>query len=201
MLSKTRLNRAAVVQAAADLVNQAGAESLTLSRLADRLGIRPPSLYNHISSLDDLYRQLAMVNARQLGERLAGAAIGKSGLPAMRAIAQAYRAYIKENPGLYTASLRASRNQDPVDAELTAAEDRAVQVVMAVTASFDLDGEEALHAIRGLRSLVHGFATLEIAGGFGLPLDCDESFRRLVEIYTSGLQASGAGKLLDGDER
>jgi hypothetical protein len=50
--------------------------------------------------------------------------------------------------------------------------------------SFALQGEDALHATRGLRSLVHGFATLEAAGGFGLPLDCDESFRRLVEMFT-----------------
>ena len=39
-------------------------------------------------------------------------------------------------------------------------------------------------------SLVHGFATLEIAGGFGLPLDCDESFRRLVDMFIRGLQLS-----------
>jgi hypothetical protein len=44
-----------------------------------------------------------------------------------------------------------------------------------------------LHAVRGLRSLVHGFATLEVAGGFGMPLDIDESFRRLVELLISGL--------------
>jgi hypothetical protein len=36
--------------------------------------------------------------------------------------------------------------------------------------------------------MVHGFATLEVAGGFGLPKDCDESFRRLVEALVAGLQ-------------
>lgn len=56
-----------------------------------------------------------------------------------------------------------------------------------MVASFGLRGEEGLHAVRGLRSVVHGFATLEVAGGFGLPLDCDESFRRLVMALASGL--------------
>ena len=28
-----------------------------------------------------------------------------------------------------------------------------------------------------LRSVIHGFRTLELAGGFELPLDPDESFR------------------------
>jgi len=54
--------------------------------------------------------------------------------------------------------------------------------------AYGLQGEDALHAARSLRSLVHGFATLEIAGGFGLPLDCDESFRRLVEMFLNGLR-------------
>jgi hypothetical protein len=104
------------------------------------------------------------------------------------AIAQAYRSYVKEAAGVYLISLRAAGTQLPVDVELQAAEDRIVQVAMAVIASFGLSGEEGLHAVRGLRSTVHGFATLEIAGGFGLPLDCDESFRRLVAMLVAGLQ-------------
>ena len=56
-----------------------------------------------------------------------------------------------------------------------------------------LRGEEGLHAVRGLRSVVHGFASLEVAGGFGLPLNLDESFRRLVEMFIHGLQKEGAG--------
>jgi hypothetical protein len=37
--------------------------------------------------------------------------------------------------------------------------------------------------------MVHGFATLEVAGGFGLPQDCDESFRRLVDALAAGFEA------------
>jgi 2-keto-3-deoxy-L-rhamnonate aldolase RhmA len=91
---------------------------------------------------------------------------------------------------LYTASLRASRNFPQSQAELEAAEGRVVQVVLAVVQSFGLTGADAIHAVRGLRSLVHGFASLEASGGFGLPLDCDESFRRLVRIFIRGLEDS-----------
>jgi AcrR family transcriptional regulator len=187
MPAKTRLNRERVVQAAADLANAEGSEALTLNRLADKLGIQPPSLYNHVDGLPGLYRQLALLNASQLGDCLAPAAIGKSGPDALAAIANAYRAYIKGNPGLYTASLRASRNLAQPDPALQAAEDRVVKVVLTVVASFGLTGDDALHTVRGLRSLVHGFATLEIAGGFGLPLDVDESFNRLVKLLVQGL--------------
>ena len=65
-----------------------------------------------------------------------------------------------------------------------------VDIVLAVMASFGLEGEDALHAVRALRSLVHGFSTLELAGGFGLPLDCDESFRRMMNLLIQGLTLS-----------
>lgn len=182
------LDKRLVVNSAADLVNREGIQALTLSRLARQLGVRTPSLYNHVDGLHGLYRELALLNTRQLGDHLGNAVIGKSGPQALAAIAQAYRAYIKEFPGLYLASLQASGTQEPVDSELQAAEARVVEVALAVMASFGLKGEDGLHAVRGLRSLVHGFATLEVAGGFGLPLDCDESFRRMVDILIHGLQ-------------
>jgi AcrR family transcriptional regulator len=188
MSPRAGLDKAAVVDAAAELINTEGIDVLSLSRLAKQLGVQTPSLYNHIDGLPGLRRKLALRNVRALGERLGDAAIGKSGPQALIAIAQAYREYIKQSPGVYMASLRASGAQETADAELQSAEERVVRVVMAVVASFGLQGEDGLHAVRGLRSLVHGFATLEIAGGFGLPLDCDESFRRLVDVFIRGLQ-------------
>ena len=46
-----------------------------------------------------------------------------------------------------------------------------------------------VHAIRGLRALMHGFVSLEAAGGFAMPLDLDESYHRLVEGF--GKQLAG----------
>ena len=120
---------------------------------------------------------------------MAEAAIGQSGPEAVRAIARAYRGYIKDNPGLYLLGVRSAATENPPDAELEAAQTRVLDVTLAALAAFGLSEPDALHAIRGLRSFVHGFATLEIAGGFGLPLDCEESFRRLVEVFIRDLQA------------
>ncbi len=188
MAPRPGLDTARVVQAAAGLVNKAGLESLTLNRLAEVLGVQTPSLYNHIHGLPGLRRELAVLSTRRLGQCLAEAAIGRSGPEAVAAMAQAYRVYIKENPGLYEAGLRASGTQRAPDERLKAAEELVVQVGLAVLSSFELSGAEALHALRAFRSLVHGFATLEVAGGFGLALDCDESFRRLVEMFVHSLQ-------------
>jgi hypothetical protein len=67
-------------------------------------------------------------------------------------------------------------------------EERTLKVALAVMSSLGLQGEDAIHAVRAFRSMVHGFATLEVAGGFGLPQDCDESFRRLVGALAAGFE-------------
>ncbi len=188
MPRRVGLDKAAVVQAAADLVNDEGPAALTLHRLAAHLHVQTPSLYNHVDGLPGLVRELTLRNVRLLGERLTAAAIGKSGATAVVALAEAYRAYIKECPGLYAVGLRAAGVQPTADVELQQAEDVVLQVALAVVASLGLQGADALHAVRGLRSLGHGFATLEVAGGFGLPLDCDESYRRLVQNFVRGLE-------------
>ena len=190
---RVRLDRSTVIQAAAGLVNAEGADALTINRLSHELGIQPPSLYNHIESLAALWRELALLSTLALGDRLTNASIGKSGPAGIRALAKAYRAYIREFPGLYQASLRASRNLETPDPRLTAAEQKVVQVALAVIESFDLSGEEAIHAVRALRSVVHGFATLEVAGGFGLPLSLDDSFERLIERFIRGLENPDQG--------
>ncbi len=189
-VSQTSLDRAAVVSAAAGLVNTEGAQALTINRLARDLGVKPPSLYNHIHSLEDLRRELALLNARKLADRLTEAAIGRSGPDLYRSIAQAYRAYIKEYPGLYLSSLHVSNPENPQEEDLQREEARSVRIGMVVVASFGMQGEEAIHAVRALRSAVHGFATLEVAGGFRLPTDCDESFRRLIDGLIRGLPPS-----------
>lgn len=188
MSPRSNLTKQIVVQAAADLINTEGLEALSLGRLAKNLGIRTPSLYNHVDGLPGLMRELSILNAHKLAERLNDAAVGQSGAELVRAVMQAMRAYIKEYPGLYLSTVRASGTHEDVDEELQQEEARSVNVGLAVMASFGLEGEEAIHAVRGLRSVVHGFATLEISGGFGLPLELDESFDRLVDLFITGLE-------------
>ncbi|HEX9387377.1 MAG TPA: WHG domain-containing protein [Anaerolineales bacterium] len=188
MSPRTRLTKTAVVQAAAELINTEGLDALSLNRLAEKLDIRTPSLYNHIDGLPGLQKELAVMNAKLLADRLSEAAIGKSGPELFMDVAQAFRNYVKEYPGLYMSTLRSSGNQPIQDENLVREEERALKIGLAVMASLGLQGEDAIHALRAFRSMVHGFATLEVAGGFGMPQDCDESFRRIVEALVAGLQ-------------
>ena len=186
--TRTRLDKNTVVQTAVEILNAEGVNALSLSRLAEELDIKTPSLYNHVNGLDGLQRELEVMNARLLADRFSEAAIGKSGSELFMDVSQAFRDYVKENPGLYMSTLRSSATLQVQDPNLQHEEERMMKVGLAVMASLGLQGEDAIHGLRALRSMVHGFATLEIAGGFGLPQDCDESFRRLVSALVAGLQ-------------
>jgi AcrR family transcriptional regulator len=181
------LDRAAVVEAAVAIADREGLEQLTLAAVAAQLGIRVPSLYNHVDGLDGLRRELALRGLQKLESRMTRAAVGKAGGDAVLALADAYRSFAREHPGLYAAGLRAVGEEDK---ELQAVGAEVVQVVLAALEAFGLGGKDALHAARALRAIVHGFVALEAAGGFGLPLDLDESFRRLVVAYIRGLDTT-----------
>jgi len=184
MSHRVGLDQATVVEAAARLVDEEGIEQLSLGRLAERLGVRTPSLYNHVAGLPGLKHDLALYCLREVYDRITRATIGKSRAEAIVAFADAYRAYARETPGRYAFTLQAP---DPGDQELEAIALQLVDVLRAVLAPYRLSEEEAIHAIRSLRSIVHGFISLEVAGGFGMPVDLDASFHWLINLFIAGL--------------
>ena len=177
-----------VVGAAAAIADADGLDAVTLARVADELGVRAPSLYNHVDGRPGLLRAVALLALRELTDALREAAVGRSGDDALAATARAYRDYAREHPGRYAATVRAPGSEDP---EQGAAAKETYEVVAAVLRSWNLTGDEAIHAARTFRSAVHGFVVLEAAGGFGIPLDLDESFERLVATLAAGLGATG----------
>ena len=181
-MPRAGLDAGAVVAAAAALADAAGLDAVTLARLADELGVRAPSLYAHVGGLDDLRRRLAARAMRELGDALQAAAAGRAGADALHAVAAAYRAYARAHPGSYAATQRAP---DLEPAQAAAA--RLVDTILAILRGYGLEGEEAVHAARAVRAALHGFVTLEAGEGFGLPLDLDESFARLVALLDRGL--------------
>ena len=188
MTGRRRLTKQSVVDAAIALVETEGTSALTLSRVARELGVKPPSLYNHVDGLESLQREIALRAIDDLGTKLGAAAMGRSGRAALRAIASEVRAYAKSHPGLYELTTQAR----PDDQEYAQASMRPVEPVLSVLRRYDLDGEEAIHAARTLRAALHGFVSLESVGGFGLDVDVNESFAWLVERLadTVGLPAT-----------
>ena len=186
MPPRAGLDRAAVLAAAAAQVDAAGLDALSPSAVAERLGVRAPTLYHYFDGLPGLRAALALHGTEELARRLGRAVQGRAGADALRALAAAYRAFVLEHPGLYAATVRPA---GPAEPALAAAQTEVTTVVVQALAAYNLTGEAALHAVRALRSLVHGFATLESAGGFGLPLDLDTSFHLMVDRFLAGLSA------------
>jgi AcrR family transcriptional regulator len=183
------LSPAAVVAAAAELADADGLERLTLASVAGAVGVRTPSLYNHVASLDDVRRRLALLALREADAELRSAVMARAGDDALRALAGAYRDYARRHPGRYAATVRAP---DPADAELAAAGASAVEPLLAVVRGYGLEGDAAVHAARTVRSALHGFVALEAAGGFGIPVDLDASFDAMVAALARGLRESPA---------
>ena len=52
--SRTRLNREQVIEAAIDLADRIGLDSLTMRRLGEELGVEAMSIYSHVSNKEDL---------------------------------------------------------------------------------------------------------------------------------------------------
>jgi AcrR family transcriptional regulator len=182
-MPRAGLDADAVVAAAAAQADEDGLARLTLARLAAALGIRTPSLYAHVDGLGDLRARLAVRGAREMASALQAAAAGRAGANALRAVADAYRGYAHAHPGTYAASQVASDHE-----ENEAAAAAAVGVFLAVLEGYGITGDAAVHAVRAVRSALHGFVALEREGGFGIPLSLDESFATLVDMIDAGLE-------------
>lgn len=179
MTARRGLTPETVVESATAIVESDGMDALTLTRVARALGVKPPSLYNHVAGLDSLRRAVTLQAFEDLGRRLGAAAMGRSGREALQAIAAEVRSYATAHPGLYELTTRAR----PDDEEYVTASMRPVEPVLAILRGYDMNDEEAIHAARALRSALHGFVSLENSGGFGLDVDVDESFSWLVDRF------------------
>jgi AcrR family transcriptional regulator len=169
-----------VVEAAAELIDAEGADALSLSLLAQRLGVKSPSLYGHVKSLGDLRIRLADLAATQLEEVLAPAAAGIARGEALRSVGHAYRDWAVAHPGLYSLIQSTGQGADPALA-------RVLELILAVLRGYGLEGDEMIHAARTVRSALHGFVHLEGHGGFGIPVDLDTSFDWMLSALDRGL--------------
>jgi AcrR family transcriptional regulator len=189
-MPRAGLDAATVTAAAAALADEIGLAQLSMSVVAERLGVKAPSLYKHVDSLPDLHRRIAILAATELGDDLRDAMQGRAGGDALAAAAQTLRSYVKQHPGRYAATvgIRPTGADDP----LAVALERTLASFAAVLRGYRLDAADEIHALRMLRSILHGFATIEAADGFQYGTDVDTSFQWTVDFIDRGLRASRA---------
>jgi AcrR family transcriptional regulator len=167
-----------IISEAATVADEMGLDRLTLAAVAQRCGVSLPGLYKHVSGLDEVKRGIALLAVRELTSTAARAAAGVTCADALRAVSAAYRSYALARPGRYAASVLAPA---PGDEEHIEVATQAVEVIGAALVGYRLEGTALIHAVRMWRAACHGIATLQTAGGFGLPESVDVTFEYLID--------------------
>jgi AcrR family transcriptional regulator len=186
------LNAGDVVRAAAEIADETSFANLTLGLVAERLGIRAPSLYKHVDGLADLQHRVATLAMTEFGEAARDAAAGLAGRDALAALAHALRDYVARHPGRYAATVGAEFT-GPDDPLLTAGT-RVIELIGAVLRGYRIDDDMIVHAIRSVRCTLHGWAILQAVNGFQWSGDLDVSFEALIDFMDSGLRGLSSAR-------
>jgi AcrR family transcriptional regulator len=159
-----------VVATGRRLLEEEGPEALTMRRLAERLGIRAPSLYKHLPGKPALE---AAIIATGLEESAAAFEAAVDGPPdPLPALAAAYRGFALDHPHLY----RLMHN-GPLPRQLLppGLEDRAAAPVLRVA------GSRA--RARAVWAFAHGMVMLELDHRFPPDADLEAAWRAGVAAF------------------
>lgn len=152
--------REEITATARTLLEESGEEALTMRNLADRLGIKAPSLYKHIKSRREIETLLAAVALAEMSETLAAR-------PDLESMGRAYRAWALANPALYrVATTRPLDRENLPEGIETAA---AAPLVRALGGDPDLS--------RAAWALAHGLTILELDDRFPGDADIEGAWR------------------------
>jgi AcrR family transcriptional regulator len=165
--------RAEILAAARELLEDGGPDAVTMRAIAERLGIRAPSLYKHVPDKAEL--EAVMVADGFVESAAAFTAATAGAAHPLRALAAAYRAWALAHPHLYQLMTNRPLERDrlPEGVEASA----AAPLVDACGGDGDL--------ARAAWAFAHGMASLELAGRFPPGADLDAAWR-------AGVDALGA---------
>jgi AcrR family transcriptional regulator len=185
-VQRRRIDRGQVLDAAETIVDEQGWDRLTMAGLAGALGIKVPSLYNHVEGLDELRGELQVRTMRGLADELSSAAMGRAGEEGIRALARAHRDFARRHPHRYEGLTR-----EPIDREAFA-EAAAVAngAMLAVLRDFELDEAATLQVELAMFAGLHGAVTLEISGFYGDVVDPDALFETVVSAAIATLDGA-----------
>ena len=172
-----------IVVAGRALLESAGLDGLTMQAVADRVGVRAPSLYKRVRGRTELIALIAKATAHELGDRLEVAADSQSDpQQAIVALARAVRAFAHERPAAF-GLVFAPGGGASIDPETLR---RASSPVLRVSA--DLVGDDdALDAARTVTAWANGFVSMELSGAFRLGGDVDRAFEFGIALLASAL--------------
>jgi AcrR family transcriptional regulator len=174
MPTPDRTSLAEIIDAGREILEDAGPGRLTMQAVAERVGVRAPSLYKRVRDRDMLLTLVAAASADDLARRLEGSD------GSLSALAGIYRDFARQNP-------EAFRLMFTMDG---AAESMARASVPVLAATESIVGREAaLDAARLVTAWATGFVTMELSGSFRFDGDLDRAFEYGLERLIAGLRA------------
>jgi len=178
-----RTSNEAIVVAARLLLEAGGVDAVTMQAVADRVGVRAPSLYKRFADRATLMTALADDVAADLAVAVAVAPAPDVRDPreALRAMAARYRAFARRAPQSYQL-LFATAGVAPSPGPNALASADVLRLAAALAGP-----AEALEAARTLVAFAHGFVSMELAGAFRLGGDVDAAFDYGIETLIRGL--------------
>ncbi len=188
-MAKKNLNSEIILKAAIEAVEEKGYAEFSLRDIAARLDCKPSSLYNHIKGFDDIKAMMAIYVADKLHTALSNAVEGKERDEAFLCGVRTYREFALENHELYKVFISIpSINDERVDK----AGFDSFHPLWTVIEGYSLQKEDALHFVRALRSVMHGFIELT-ANGFMQKgsVTRDESYDVIIRSYLEILKKKG----------
>ena len=184
-IQKQRLNRAAVIDKAMLIADAEGIDAVTLSRIAADAGVKQPALYKHVTGIEELWMLLSLRARDLLVDALSTAIAGTTREHAVLAAAHAWRTFVQEHPGLYSAT---DRVPSVGDADIELSLTRVVATLTTALDGYKLTPAQRAHCARSLRSALHGFCVLEKDNGHPEPYALDNSLTQLVELFIRGIE-------------
>ncbi|WP_447913491.1 TetR/AcrR family transcriptional regulator [Microbacterium phyllosphaerae] len=175
MPTPERTSLVAIVAAGRDILESAGPAGLTMQAVAERVGVRAPSLYKRIRDRDALMTAVAEASAEELTSRLESAG------DELAALAAVYRGFAHEHPESFRLLFTAAAPEESLHRT-------SAPVLRACTRL--VGPEHALGAARLFTAWATGFLQMELAGAFRLGGDVDEAFDYALDRIIVGLTAA-----------
>ena len=178
------LDKAILLETAAKMADAEGIAHITVKSLAEKLGVKSPSLYKHISGLDELYKELMLYGWSLLEKEMMKAAIGKAKDDAIIALSYTYRNFAASHRGLFEAMQWYNMYQTKEHLQAT---EGLVSIIFQVLDAYDLPEEQKVHVVRMLRGFLQGFSAIEIHNGYGNSIPIEDTFDSSLKIILNGI--------------
>ncbi|KQL37754.1 TetR family transcriptional regulator [Bacillus sp. FJAT-25509] len=184
MVQKRNLTKEKIIEVAFSLANEIGLNQVTFPKIAEKLDIKYPSLYNHFANMDDLKLKMTISLLNKLNSTLMQRLVGKSGEQAIREIAYVYRDFAFDNRTGYGLFMNIPSTEND-DVKRLARE--TTGIIHQILKFYITDPTLLIHQGRALRSILHGFVSMNFLGYFQHPVNVDDSFDVMIDDFISSV--------------